>query len=74
MGSEEEPFEGEVPLDKIEQATIDKVSRSKGKIVFDGLIHGDGESQVKFLENFGFPNFVLCLTAGEKEDAEEKEI
>jgi hypothetical protein len=26
------------------------------------------------LENFGLPNFVLCLTAGEKEDAEEKEI
>jgi hypothetical protein len=44
MGTEEEPFEGEVPLDKIEKATKDIVNKSKGKLVFDGLIHTDGES------------------------------
>ena len=44
MGSEEEPFEGEVPLDKVEAATTDIVKKSKGKLVFDGLIHPDGES------------------------------
>lgn len=74
MGTEEEPFEGEVPLDKVEQATCAIVSKAKGKLIFDGLIQTEGESQVKFLENFGLPNFVLSLTAGAKEEEEEKEI
>jgi shikimate kinase len=74
MGTEEEPFEGEVPIEKVEEATVKKVTQLKGKIIFDGLIQTDGEAQIKFLENFGLPNFVLCLTAGEKADVEEKEI
>lgn len=74
MGTEEEPFEGEVPLDKVEQATCAIVSKAKGKLIFDGLIQTEGEAQVKFLENFGLPNFVLSLTAGAKEEEEEKEI
>ena len=44
MGTEEEPFEGEVPLDQVEKATVEIVNKTKGKIVFDGLIHTDGES------------------------------
>ena len=74
MGTEEEPFEGDVPIEKVEEAVTSKISKTKGKIIFDGFVHADGLAFTKFLEQFGLPNFVLTLTAGKAEDEEEKEI
>ena len=62
LGTEEEPFEGDVPIEKSEAAIKSFVAKSKGKLVFDGIIHADGVQYVAFLENFGLPNFVLNLT------------
>lgn len=74
LGTEEEPFEGDVPIEKSEAAIKAFVAKSKGKLVFDGIIHADGVQYVAFLENFGLPNFVLNLTAGKTEDEDQLEI
>jgi len=74
MGTEEEPFEGDVPIEKTESAVSALIAKTKGKIIFDGFVHTDGLAFTKFLEQFGLPNFVLSLTAGKTEDEEEKEI
>jgi len=42
MGTEEEPFEGDVPIAKSEEAICKFIAKAKGKLVFDGIIHADG--------------------------------
>lgn len=42
LGTEDEPFEGDVPLPKTEEAISKIVAQSKGKLIFDGIIHPDG--------------------------------
>jgi hypothetical protein len=44
MGTEEEPFEGEVPIEKVEEAILELVSKdraanSKYTYLFDGWLH-----------------------------------
>lgn len=64
LGTEEEPFEGDVPLPKTEEAICKAVAQAKGKLIFDGIVHPDGAAFVAFMEQFGLPTFVLSLTAG----------
>ena len=54
MGTEEEPFEGEVPVDKVEDAVLDMINNDKKrgdkvKYVFDGMLHKDSAA---FYERF----------------------
>lgn len=41
MGTDEEPFEGEVPIQDVENAVVEKIRSHKKKVrfVFDGFIH-----------------------------------
>lgn len=73
-GTEEEPFEGDVPIEESEAAISKVVKGAKGKLVFDGMIHADGTQYVAFLKQFGLPSFVLCLTAGKNPEEDQKEI
>jgi hypothetical protein len=69
MGTEEEPFEGEVPMQEVEKAIFDQISDNSGpkrKWVFDGYTHKTEEEFLGFLENFGCPEFAVFLTASEK--------
>lgn len=74
LGTEEEPFEGDVPIDKTEDAISQLVSKTKGKLIFDGIVHPDGAAFVAFMEKFGLPTFILNLTAGQNEAEDQAEI
>lgn len=74
LGTEEEPFEGDVPLPKTEEAICKAVAQAKGKLIFDGIVHPDGAAFVAFMEQFGLPTFVLSLTAGSNEAEDQAEI
>lgn len=50
MGTEEEPFEGDIPIEKSEEAIVKFVRKAKGKLVFDGMIHSDGPQYTHFLQ------------------------
>lgn len=68
LGSEEEPFEGEVPIADVEKAVSEKirVAQSSGKrckFVFDGFSQATDEAFFTFIEQFGVPEFLMCLTA-----------
>ena len=68
LGSEEEPFEGEVPIADVEKAVTEKIrvaqaSGKRCKFVFDGFSHGSDEAFFTFIEQFGVPEFLMCLTA-----------
>jgi len=66
LGTEEEPFEGEVPIAEIEKDVVACINGNpNGKFLFDGFKHG-AEAFVTFLEQFGTPKFLLCLTADDK--------
>jgi len=65
-----EAFEGEVPLQSVEEEVIKIINQGKSgaqraKYLFDGFLHGDAAAFVAFLEQFGVPSFVGCLTASE---------
>jgi len=61
MGTEEEPFEGVVPLDKVEQKVCEFIhstcATASGRIrfVFDGFLHKSGEEFCAFTKQFGNP-------------------
>jgi len=68
LGSEEEPFEGEVPIADVEKAVTEKIktcqaSGKRCKFVFDGFTHSTDEAFFTFIEQFGVPEFLMCLTA-----------
>lgn len=69
MGTEEEPFEGEVPLPKVEEEIARQIEVSKGektKFVFDSFTHKTADDFVSFINKFGTPEFVLFLSSDEK--------
>ena len=66
-----EAFEGEVPLQSVEEEVIKIINKSRGgaqrvKYLFDGFLHGEAGAFVAFLEQFGVPSFVACLTASDQ--------
>lgn len=68
LGSEEEPFEGDVPIADVEKeicSIIDTAQKSgnRCKFVFDGFTHDTDEGFLKFIEQFGCPEWALFLTA-----------
>lgn len=68
LGSEEEPFEGEVPVADVEKAVVSKIhtaqaSGKRCKFVFDGFSHSTDEAFFTFIEQFGVPEFLMCMTA-----------
>ena len=71
LGTEEEPFEGEVPIADVEKAICKKINDAKNaggrcKFVFDGFTHATEADFCKFIEQFGCPDFVLFLTCDQK--------
>jgi len=69
-GTEEEPFDGPVPIAEVEAAIIEKIKQTqdtaaKAKFVFDGFTHESLDGFLKFTEQFGLPDFLLFLTAEE---------
>lgn len=69
MGTEEEPFEGEVPVAKVEEEITSMIEASKGtgqKFLFDSYTHATDEEFVNFTSKFGSPSFVVFCTADEK--------
>jgi hypothetical protein len=71
LGTEEEPFEGEVPIKEVEKAIATLINQNKAtsqrvKYVFDGFTHKDVASFIQFAQGFGAPEFVLNLTVNDK--------
>jgi len=71
LGTEEEPFEGEVPIADVEKQICQTIETSKSsgkkcKFVFDGYTHKEDAAFMTFIEQFGCPEFLLCLTASDK--------
>jgi len=68
LSTEEEPFEGEVPLAKVE-AKIEKAIRDNRdfgkKYAFDGYLHKDSKSLIAFLDRFGMAEFIFQVCAPE---------
>ena len=68
LGTEDGPFEGEVPVAEVEKEIVAVIASSKGaatkaKFVFDGYTHKTEEAFLSFTEQFGLPEFLLLLTA-----------
>jgi hypothetical protein len=67
LGTEEEPFEGEVPLEEVEKETIsivrrDKESSQQYTYIFDGYMQKNADAFVHwFSSEFGSPSFHLQL-------------
>ena len=65
LGTEEEPFEGEVPIAKVEDEIVaiinaDKKAKLKTTYVFDGYIHPDISRYTDFLQvRLGTPSAIL---------------
>lgn len=67
LGTEDAPFEGEVPLDKIEDGILEKIKsgKSNAKFIFDDYVHPTEEQFLTFVDRIGVPDFILFLTAKE---------
>lgn len=69
LGTEDEPFEGEVPLSEVEKDTIAIVNKDKAcsqqfTYIFDGYLHKTADAFVNwFSSEFGAPSFHLQLQA-----------
>lgn len=64
-GKGEDPLEGDPPIAEIE-AVVSKMMQDKSqKFVFDGFKHENVADFIKWLNQFGGPNFVLGLSADE---------
>jgi len=53
LGTEEEPFEGEVPIKEVEKEIkklIDEGSKSKVKYIFDGYSHKNHSEFIDFIK------------------------
>lgn len=73
MGTEEEPFEGEVPAADVEEAVVKFIrERSSGgkkvRFIFDGFAQKGataGNDFIDFTSQFGVPRFLINLVASE---------
>lgn len=70
LGTEEEPFEGEVPLADVEKEVARVLNSGqagvRSRYLFDGYTHDDADKFIEFIKQFGLPQFVLNLTATDK--------
>lgn len=71
LGSEEEPFEGEVPLAEIEKYVVEvfataRKSGGKKRFVFDSFKHDSEDKFMNFVSKFGNIDFILFLTCEER--------
>ena len=71
LGTEDEPFEGDVPLAEIEKSIVATISKAReaggrSKFVFDGFKHETEDSFVNFIAQFGTPDFVLFTTCEDR--------
>lgn len=70
LGTEDEPFEGDVPLEEVEKDVIDLIQndkkqnpRNKIMYIIDGYMHASADAFLKwFEEHFGMPSFHLFCT------------
>ena len=69
LGTEEEPFEGDVPIEKVEECILELVSKDKGNndkfcYIFDSCEHKDADSFFCAMsQEFGLPNFLIHTDA-----------
>jgi shikimate kinase len=71
LGTEDEPFEGEVPISKVEEEVAKFIAQQRetnpnSKFLFDGYTHKDAKSFFAFVDSIGIPDFVITLTASEE--------
>lgn len=72
MGTEDEPFEGDVPIEKVEECILEIVSKDKSMnekfcYIFDSWEHKDADAFFCFMyEEFGLPNFGIHCKAEKK--------
>jgi dephospho-CoA kinase len=77
MGSEEEPFDGEVPLEKVESAicamiAADRAAKQKFTYLFESWMQKTATDFIHFMsEHYGQPTFVVSTTCDRK-TAEER--
>lgn len=77
MGTEDEPFEGDVPLEKVEAAiceliAADRAANQKFTYLFESWMHKSASDFIGFMNlHFGLPNFVINTTC-DKKTAEER--
>lgn len=68
-GTEDEPFEGEVPIAEVEAVVAQMLKAGGGatkqKFIFDGYIHASADKFLEFIEKFGSPSFCLNLTVSD---------
>ena len=65
-GTEEGPYEGDIPLEEVEAAVLKKIKNGKGeKFIFDDYIHPTEEQLIAFTEKLGVPEFLLFLQCDE---------
>ena len=66
-GTEEGPFEGEIPLEEVEEEVLSTIKNGKGKkFVLDDYIHPKEEQFISFTEKLGVPDFILFISADEQ--------
>jgi len=69
LGTEDGPFEGDVPIEKVEANVMDQIDRKlavnpKAKFIFDGYTHPNHEAFLAFTEKkIGCPEFIICCDA-----------
>lgn len=71
MGTEEEPFEGEVPTIKVYEAVLEQISQDrmnnkKFTYIFDGYSHSKADFQSFAIGQLGRPEFLIQCQAGKK--------
>lgn len=65
-GTEEGPYEGDIPLEEVEEAVLMKINQGQGqKFIFDDYIHPTEEQFIAFIEKIGVPDFILFISAEE---------
>ena len=70
LGTEDEPFEGDVPVDKVEAEVHSLIGKAReenpnAKFLFDGYVHKEAGAFLEFINKIDNPDFVLCLEASE---------
>lgn len=66
-GTDDGPFEGEIPIHEVEQVILKQISQSKknAKFIIDDYTHKTEDDFLAFVDKIGVPDFILYLTAKE---------
>ena len=67
-GTEDAPFEGEIPISEVEAAIMKRVKEAKpnSRFIIDDYIHKSEDQFLAFVDRIGVPDFVLYLSAKEE--------